>query len=127
MAGIALPPVAMQRLLDDVADNGAESLLAHRAAVRAFHDRLRAYFYPYIFEERPFGARDFAAMPRPVEARSAPRPSPLPWLGLIAWLILACAALMREATAPSFSGRERGGLRFLRRRGAVAQDAGGRV
>lgn len=126
-AGIALPPVAMQRLLDDVADNGAESLLAHRAAVRAFHDRLRAYFYPYVFEERPFGPRDFAAMPRPVEARSAPRSSPLPWLGLIAWSMLAFAALMREAVAPSFSGRDRGGSRLPRRRDAAAQDAGDRV
>ena len=122
--GIGLPPVAMQRLLDGLADNGVESQLAHRRAVRKFHDRLRQYVYPYVFEERPFGADDFAGMPRPVEARSAPRLNPLPWIGLLAWLALLTVVLLRQARVSPFSepaGRGRG----RRGRGAADRSAAG--
>jgi ABC-2 type transport system permease protein len=38
--------------------------LAFQVRVRAFHDRLRAFYYPYLFLDRPFGREDFARAPR---------------------------------------------------------------
>ena len=85
--GLALPPVAMQNLIDGFAGNGVDLLIAQRGATRAFHDRLRIYFYPFVFEEQPFTAADFVAMPKPQAAPSRPGHEPFAWIGL--WLAYA--------------------------------------
>ncbi len=94
--GLALPPIAIQTLLDGLADNGTQQLLAQRAGTRAFHERLRRYFYPFVFEERPFTAADFQAMPTPQSASSNIRHVPLAWLGLSMLFVLALAGVLRE-------------------------------
>jgi ABC-2 type transport system permease protein len=116
MLGLALPPVAMQNILDGLADNGNARLLAHRAAVRDFHDRLRLYFYPYLFEQgesgasssegravgkrvsqaRTFNAADFAGMPSPLAAPATVRYQPAAWLGLLVSLLLIAMSLRRQ-------------------------------
>lgn len=62
--GLVLPSVAMQYWLDDLAQNNLESLLNYRKKVTQFHSQLREYFYPYLFNEKPFNAADFQAMPK---------------------------------------------------------------
>jgi ABC-2 type transport system permease protein len=101
--GLLLPPVAMQRLMDGFADNGMERLADQRAAVRAFHDRLRLHFYPFLFEERPFTAEDFAAMPVPHAAPDRIRHAPLSWIGLMLLLSLVLIALSRQISRRSFA------------------------
>ena len=62
--GIVLPSVAMQYWLDDLAQNNLENLLNYRQKINQFHSQLREYFYPYLFNETPFNAADFQAMPK---------------------------------------------------------------
>lgn len=62
--GMLLPSVAMQYLLDDLAQNNLENLLNYRKKVTQFHSQLREYFYPYLFNDTPFNAADFQAMPK---------------------------------------------------------------
>lgn len=100
--GLALPSVAMQNVLDGLADNGNARLIAHRTAVRDFHDRLRLYFYPFVFEERRFAASDFAAMPQPVAAPSHSRSTPMLWLGLLWMFGVAAVALWRQTARRGF-------------------------
>lgn len=61
--GVVLPSVAMQYWLDDLSHNNLENLLNYRQQVTQFHRQLREYFYPYFFNETPFNAADFKAMP----------------------------------------------------------------
>ena len=92
-----VPPMAVQRLFDGLADNGADRLFAHQRAVRDFHDALRARFYPFVFEARPMSAADLATLPRPRPAASMPRPVPIAWAGLLLALLLLLPSLAREA------------------------------
>jgi ABC-2 type transport system permease protein len=101
--GIVLPSVAMQNLLDGVADSGTGRLLAHRMAVRDFHRRLRLYVYPYVFEERPMRAQDFAAMPTPRPAPSRVRHVGFAWIGLSMLLAVGLSALLRQLIRRPFT------------------------
>ncbi len=94
--GLVLPSLAMQTLLDGLADNGTQRLLAQRAATSAFHERLRRYFYPFVFEERPFTAADFHGMPTPQAVSSRIRHAPLAWLGLSMLFVLMLTGVLRE-------------------------------
>jgi ABC-2 type transport system permease protein len=38
--------------------------LAYQQRIRAYHTRLRAYYYGFLFSEKPFGPDDLEAMPR---------------------------------------------------------------
>jgi ABC-2 type transport system permease protein len=103
LIGLALPSVAMQNILDGAADNGNERLLAHRAAIGEFHDRLRLYFYPFVFEERAFTHADFEAMPVPQPASAMLRPAPFAWSGLLLMLVLVIAGLWRQTGRRGFA------------------------
>ncbi len=63
-AAWAMPPIAIQRGLLRLARTDAAAQLAFQDRTRAFHARLRAFYYPYLFHEREFGADDFAKAPR---------------------------------------------------------------
>lgn len=63
-AGWLLPGVAAQGLLHRLADTDLHAQLAYQDRIAAFHTALRRYFYPYLFEERPFTRADFDGMPR---------------------------------------------------------------
>lgn len=62
--GWVLPGVGTQAALHRLAGTDLESQLAYQDAVAGFHDRLRAFYYPYLFKETKFGEPDFAAQPR---------------------------------------------------------------
>lgn len=62
--GWLLPGVAAQALLHRLADTDLPAQLAYQRRIEAFHDEIRAFYYPYVFDERPFGAEDFAKRPR---------------------------------------------------------------
>lgn len=62
-SGWLLPSVAVQVVLHRLADTDLRSQLTYLDRVAAFHRQLRGYFYPYIFNERPFGPAEFARLP----------------------------------------------------------------
>lgn len=62
-SGWLLPSVAVQVLLHRLADTDLAGQLAYQDRIAAFHARLRRFFYPYIFNDRPFGPADFASLP----------------------------------------------------------------
>lgn len=61
--GVVLPAVGVQAAIHRLARTDLAAQLAYQDRIRAFHDRLRRFYYPYIFEERTFTAQDFAAAP----------------------------------------------------------------
>ena len=62
--GWVLPPVGAQVLMHRLAGTDLPAQLAYEDAVRAFHAKLRHFYYPYFFEERRFGRENFASAPR---------------------------------------------------------------
>jgi len=46
-----------------LARTDVEGSLAYERSVRAFHANLRAFFYPLLFEGRPFEASTLCEMP----------------------------------------------------------------
>jgi ABC-2 type transport system permease protein len=63
-AGIALPAVGVQTILHRLAQTDLRAGLAYQDRVRAYHERLRRFYYPYIFNEAPFREDDFGKAPR---------------------------------------------------------------
>ncbi|WP_396594117.1 DUF3526 domain-containing protein [Brevundimonas sp. R86498] len=63
-AGWLMPPVGFQRIMHRLAETDVEAQLAYQNRVREFHAQLRTFYYPYLFEDRPFGADDYALGPR---------------------------------------------------------------
>jgi ABC-2 type transport system permease protein len=62
-AGWWLPPVGAQVWMHRLAGTDLPAQLAYEDAIRAFHAELRHFYYPYFFEERPFGRENFANAP----------------------------------------------------------------
>ncbi|MEG8055214.1 DUF3526 domain-containing protein [Sphingomonas aerolata] len=58
-----LPSVGVQALLTRLADTDVRAQLAYQDRVRAFHARLRNFYYGYLFRDRPFGRADFGRAP----------------------------------------------------------------
>lgn len=63
MLSYFLPPVWVQRSLENIAQSNVSELLAHRQRITAFHTRLRHDAYPYLFEEKPFTTESFRQLP----------------------------------------------------------------
>jgi ABC-2 type transport system permease protein len=92
--GWLLPGVGAQAALHRLADTDLEAQLAYQDAVAAFHDRLRAFYYPYLFNELEFAESDFSAQPRFEPARkdiTVPA-SPLLCLALVAVAVVLFGA-----------------------------------
>lgn len=83
-----LPPVAVQTLLHGVAASDLPAQLRHQDAIAAFHQRLRRFFYPYLFTDLQFGPEQLAQAPRFVPAV---HPATLPTAALLG---LGTAALL---------------------------------
>ncbi|MFN9967835.1 MAG: hypothetical protein ACK52N_13475, partial [Lysobacteraceae bacterium] len=66
--------------------------------VRDFHDRLRAFFYPALFADRPMTRADLASLPVPEPAAPAARRRDVAILSLGIALLLGIVALRREAS-----------------------------
>lgn len=62
--GLALPGVGLQAVLHRAAQTDLLAQLAYQDAITAFHTRLREHYYPYLFDEKPYGLDDFAQLPR---------------------------------------------------------------
>jgi ABC-2 type transport system permease protein len=66
--GWLLPSVGVQAVMTRMAETDLEAQLAYQDRIRAFHARLRDFYYGYLFRDRPFGRADFAKAPRFVDA-----------------------------------------------------------
>ncbi len=62
--GWLLPSVGVQGLLTRLACTDLTAQLAYQDRIRAFHARLRTFYYGYLFTDRPFGKADFADAPK---------------------------------------------------------------
>lgn len=72
--GLLLPSVGVQVALHRMAQTDLRAQLAYQDRIRDFHRQLRAFYYGYIFEQKPFGLADFARAPRWPEAVPISRP-----------------------------------------------------
>ncbi|WP_294328276.1 DUF3526 domain-containing protein [uncultured Sphingomonas sp.] len=61
--GWVLPSVGVQALLTRLAHTDLAAQLAYQDRIRAFHRRLRHFYYDYMFRDRPFGKAEFAKAP----------------------------------------------------------------
>lgn len=61
--GYVLPTVGVQLALHRLAETDPKAQLAYQDRVRAYHGELRRFYYPYLFNERPFDKADFAKAP----------------------------------------------------------------
>lgn len=64
LASLLLPPIALQRALHRLANSDITAQLAYQERVRAFHKRLRSFYYPYLFKGIPFTPTDFDKAPQ---------------------------------------------------------------
>ena len=61
--GWVLPSVGVQAALTRIARTDLRAQLAYQDRIRAFHRRLREFYYGYLFYDRPFASADFARAP----------------------------------------------------------------
>ena len=66
--GLLLPGVGAQYALHRLAETDLQAQLAYQERIRAFHTQIRRFYYPYLFDVRPFGLIDFGERPRFHEA-----------------------------------------------------------
>ncbi|MDR7154800.1 ABC-2 type transport system permease protein [Sphingobium xenophagum] len=62
--GWLLPSVGVQAVLARLADTDMQAQLAYQDRIRAFHARLRTFYYGYLFTDKPFGKVDFDKVPK---------------------------------------------------------------
>jgi ABC-2 type transport system permease protein len=62
--GWVLPSVGVQALLTRLADTDLTAHLAYQDRIRTFHAQPRAFYYGYLFRDRPFAKADFSRAPR---------------------------------------------------------------
>jgi ABC-2 type transport system permease protein len=62
--GALLPAVGVQTLLHRVAKTDMRAGLAYQDRIRIYHERLRRFYYPYLFNETPFREAEFAKTPK---------------------------------------------------------------
>jgi ABC-2 type transport system permease protein len=103
--GWLLPGVGVQAALHRLADTDLQAQLAYQDRIAEFHARLRAFYYPYLFNDLRFGPQDFDSQPRfspPAHSAKAP-------LGQLLGLLLMAAAML--ALGAAACGRVRLGAR----------------
>lgn len=88
--GYVLPGVAAQVMLHRLADTDLAAQLGYQDSIAAYHARLRNFFYPYLFDDRPFTRADFDRLPA-----YAPRASTATWpaSSMLALLLVTGIAL----------------------------------
>jgi ABC-2 type transport system permease protein len=62
--GVLLPAVGVQTILHRAAKTDMRAGLAYQDRIRIYHERLRRFYYPYLFNETPFREADFAKTPK---------------------------------------------------------------
>ncbi|KRC00957.1 DUF3526 domain-containing protein [Duganella sp. Root198D2] len=93
-AGLVLAGVNVQVLLHRLAGTDMEARQAYLDRVAAYHERVRRHFYPYVFNDKPFGPADFARLPvySPASGNGIP-----PWPLAAATLLLGLRQTARVA------------------------------
>jgi ABC-2 type transport system permease protein len=61
--GVFVPPVALNVLLHRMAATDLPAQLEYQSRIEGFHDRLREFYYAYLFGKRPFIAADYSKAP----------------------------------------------------------------
>jgi ABC-2 type transport system permease protein len=90
--GWVLPGVGAQVLLHRLADTDLVAQLSYQDAIAAYHDRLRRFFYPYLFNDRPFTRADFDRLPSFALRQGTASWPATPMLALITVAALALGA-----------------------------------
>jgi ABC-2 type transport system permease protein len=62
--GWLLPPAGISQAMAALAGTDVTAQLAYQQRIRAYHTRLRAYYYGFLFSDKPFGPDDLEAVPR---------------------------------------------------------------
>ena len=98
--GWLLPNVAAQSILHRLADTNLVAQLDYQDSIGAFHKELRAFFYPYLFFDRPFTRADFDWLPSySARTGTASWPAiPMLMLLVVTGLILAAGAAQMRRT-----------------------------
>lgn len=94
--GWLLPGVGVQAALHRQANTDLQAQLDYQDHIAEFHARLRAFYYPYLFKELGFGAKDFAAQPRFIPQTASVGAPVGQLLGL---MFMGVAALLLGASA----------------------------
>jgi ABC-2 type transport system permease protein len=89
--GWLLPGVAAQGLLHRIADTDLAAQLSYQDSVAAFHERLRRFYYPYLFRERAFTRADFDRLPL-YQARAST--AAWPWIATGLLTVLSTVVLI---------------------------------
>lgn len=101
--GWLLPGVGAQAILHRLAGTDLPAQLAYQDRIAAFHRRIREFYYPYLFGDRPFRAADYAR--RPVfDARAGDAAYPagaISALCALAMLALACGVARLRRLRPA--------------------------
>jgi ABC-2 type transport system permease protein len=63
LVSFALPPIAVQRAMHRLARTDMAAQAAYQDRIRAYHAKLRTYYYPFLFAAKPFTPADFDAAP----------------------------------------------------------------
>lgn len=83
--GWLLPGVSAQTVLHRAAATDLPAQLIYHAQLEKFHRAMREFYYPYVFNEQPFGPEDFVKRPRfSAQAQERGVPTGL-FLPLCAW------------------------------------------
>ena len=62
--GFVLPAVGLQVLLHRTAQTDLRAGLKYQDRIRAYHEGLRRFYYPYLFNDTPFREADFDKVPK---------------------------------------------------------------
>lgn len=63
-SGVLLPAVGVQTILHRLAHTDLKAGLSYQHRIRKYHERLRRFYYPYLFNERSFREEAFAKAPK---------------------------------------------------------------
>ena len=100
--GVFVPAVAVNVLMHRIAATDLPAQLDYQSRIQAFHDRLRAFYYPYIFDKRPFVEADYWKAPRFAPQASAGT------INVLSLAALLCVAGLASVLALLAIRRERG-------------------
>ncbi len=64
LAGWLLPPAGLAQAMSALAGTDVTAQLDYQMRIRAYHRRLREFYYDYLFSENPFGPEELARVPR---------------------------------------------------------------
>jgi ABC-2 type transport system permease protein len=62
-AGYVLPAVGVQTVIHSIAETDLSAQLDYQDRIRAYHARLRQFYYPYVFNDVQFREADFRKTP----------------------------------------------------------------